>query len=51
MLLSGYSASYGLAGCALRFSNVYGPGMKAKDSFVTRQEFTSPAAAEGETAQ
>ena len=36
MLLSGYSASYGLAGCALRFSNVYGPGMKAKDSFVTR---------------
>jgi UDP-glucose 4-epimerase len=36
MLLSAYSASYGIAGCALRFSNVYGPGMKAKDSFVPR---------------
>ncbi|HEY6276345.1 MAG TPA: NAD-dependent epimerase/dehydratase family protein [Streptosporangiaceae bacterium] len=36
MLLSCYSAAYGLAGCALRFSNVYGPGMKAKDSFVPR---------------
>jgi UDP-glucose 4-epimerase len=36
MLLSYYSASYGLAGCALRFSNVYGPGMEEKDSFVPR---------------
>ena len=25
-----------MAGCALRFANVYGPGMKAKDSFVPR---------------
>ena len=36
MLLGCYSASYGMAGCALRFANVYGPGMKAKDSFVPR---------------
>ena len=36
MLLSAYSASYGIAGCALRFANVYGPGMQAKDSFVPR---------------
>ncbi len=36
MLLSCYSAAYGVAGCALRFSNVYGPGMAAKDSFVPR---------------
>jgi UDP-glucose 4-epimerase len=36
MLLSAYSASYGIAGSALRFSNVYGPGMAQKDSFVPR---------------
>ena len=36
MLLSAYSAAYGIAGAALRFSNVYGPGMEAKDSFVPR---------------
>jgi UDP-glucose 4-epimerase len=36
MLLSGYSASYGLTGTALRFANVYGPGMAHKDSFVPR---------------
>lgn len=36
MLLSCYTASYGVTGCALRFSNVYGPGMAAKDSFVPR---------------
>jgi UDP-glucose 4-epimerase len=36
MLLSCYSAVYGIAGCALRFSNVYGPGMQHKDSFVPR---------------
>jgi UDP-glucose 4-epimerase len=36
MLLSGYAGSYGMATCALRFTNVYGPGMEAKDSFVPR---------------
>jgi UDP-glucose 4-epimerase len=36
MLLNSYSAAYGVAGCSLRFSNVYGPGMEAKDSFVPR---------------
>jgi UDP-glucose 4-epimerase len=36
MLLAAYSASYGLAGAALRFANVYGPGMEAKDSLVPR---------------
>ncbi|SFA77579.1 UDP-glucose 4-epimerase [Amycolatopsis marina] len=36
MLLSGYSGAYGLAACALRFTNVYGPGMSHKDSFVPR---------------
>ncbi|MEP7024072.1 MAG: NAD-dependent epimerase/dehydratase family protein [Actinomycetota bacterium] len=36
MLLGAYSACYGIAGCALRFSNVYGPGMQEKDSFVPR---------------
>jgi UDP-glucose 4-epimerase len=36
MLVSCYTAVYGIAGCALRFSNVYGPGMQLKDSFVPR---------------
>jgi UDP-glucose 4-epimerase len=36
MLVSAYTASYGLRGAALRFSNVYGPGMEAKDSFIPR---------------
>ncbi|GAA1564780.1 NAD-dependent epimerase/dehydratase family protein [Kribbella sancticallisti] len=36
MLLSAYSGSYGLATAALRFTNVYGPGMAHKDSFVPR---------------
>ncbi|MGH3517272.1 MAG: NAD-dependent epimerase/dehydratase family protein [Haloechinothrix sp.] len=36
MLLSGYAGAYGMATCALRFSNVYGPGMSHKDSFVPR---------------
>lgn len=36
MLLSGYFGAYGMSTCALRFSNVYGPGMAAKDSFVPR---------------
>jgi UDP-glucose 4-epimerase len=36
MLISAYAACYGLTGCSLRFSNVYGPGMHEKDSFVPR---------------
>jgi UDP-glucose 4-epimerase len=36
MMLSAYVGSYGLRGAALRFSNVYGPGMEAKDSFIPR---------------
>ena len=36
MLLSAYVASYGMHGAALRFSNVYGPGMESKDSFIPR---------------
>lgn len=36
MLLSGHTGAYGLSGCALRFTNIYGPGMDAKDSFVPR---------------
>src|SRR5215469_6171559 len=36
MLVNCYSAAYGVTGCPLRFSNVYGPGMQAKDSFVPR---------------
>jgi UDP-glucose 4-epimerase len=36
MLMSGYAGSYGLSTCALRFTNVYGPGMSHKDSFVPR---------------
>ncbi|MET9313393.1 NAD-dependent epimerase/dehydratase family protein [Kribbella sp. NPDC003505] len=36
MLLSAYSGSYGMATAALRFTNVYGPGMSHKDSFVPR---------------
>ena len=36
MLLSAYSGSYGVATAALRFTNVYGPGMSHKDSFVPR---------------
>jgi UDP-glucose 4-epimerase len=36
MMLSCYPASYGLNTCALRFSNVYGPGMEPKDSFIPR---------------
>lgn len=36
MLLSGYAGSYGIATSALRFTNIYGPGMEAKDSFVPR---------------
>jgi UDP-glucose 4-epimerase len=36
MLLAGYAASYGIAGAALRFSSVYGPGSQAKDDLVAR---------------
>jgi UDP-glucose 4-epimerase len=36
MLLSGYAGAYGLRGVALRLTNVYGPGMHHKDSFVPR---------------
>ncbi|HET9895585.1 MAG TPA: NAD-dependent epimerase/dehydratase family protein [Streptosporangiaceae bacterium] len=36
MLLASYVGSYGFQGAALRFANVYGPGMEAKDSFVPR---------------
>jgi UDP-glucose 4-epimerase len=36
MLLSGYGESYELQTCALRLTNVYGPGMARKDSFVPR---------------
>jgi UDP-glucose 4-epimerase len=36
MLMSGYAGAYGMSTCALRFSNVYGPGMAQKDSFVPR---------------
>jgi UDP-glucose 4-epimerase len=36
MLVSAYSSCYGIKGAALRFSNVYGPGMAEKDSFIPR---------------
>jgi UDP-glucose 4-epimerase len=36
MLLSCYAGVYGITTCAMRFSNVYGPGMEAKDSFIPR---------------
>ena len=36
MLLSGYAGAYRMATCALRFTNIYGPGMGHKDSFVPR---------------
>jgi UDP-glucose 4-epimerase len=36
MLLGAYANCYGITGAALRFSNVYGPGMTEKDSFVPR---------------
>ncbi|MBF8185048.1 NAD-dependent epimerase/dehydratase family protein [Nonomuraea sp. K274] len=36
MLLNAYAASYGMRACALRFANVYGPGMRHKDSLVPR---------------
>jgi len=36
MLLGSYTSCYGIKGAALRFSNVYGPGMAEKDSFIPR---------------
>jgi UDP-glucose 4-epimerase len=36
MLMSAYTASYGLRCTAVRLTNVYGPGMQAKDSIVAR---------------
>jgi UDP-glucose 4-epimerase len=36
MLLSGYSGAYGVRTPTLRLTNVYGPGMHHKDSFVPR---------------
>jgi UDP-glucose 4-epimerase len=36
MLLSGYAGGYGMSTCALRLTNVYGPGMAHKDSMVPR---------------
>lgn len=36
MLLSGYGATYRMQTCALRLTNVYGPGMARKDSLVPR---------------
>jgi UDP-glucose 4-epimerase len=36
MLMTAYTASYGVRCVALRLTNVYGPGMQAKDSIVAR---------------
>ncbi len=36
MLMSAYTASFGVRCVCLRFTNVYGPGMQAKDSIVAR---------------
>ncbi len=36
MLASAYSSSYDMAVAAVRLTNVYGPGMLAKDTFVVR---------------
>ena len=36
MLMSAYTAAYGLRCAVMRLTNVYGPGMQAKDSIVAR---------------
>ncbi|MDQ6748887.1 MAG: NAD-dependent epimerase/dehydratase family protein [Candidatus Dormibacteraeota bacterium] len=36
MLMSAYTAAYGLRCACIRLTNVYGPGMQAKDSIVAR---------------
>lgn len=46
VLLSGYSGAFGLRTPALRLTNVYGPGMLHKDSFVPRL-LRAAAAGEG----
>jgi UDP-glucose 4-epimerase len=48
MLMSGYHGAYGLRTVALRLTNVYGPGMLRKDSFVPRL-MRAAAAGEGVT--
>ncbi|MGH3496126.1 MAG: NAD-dependent epimerase/dehydratase family protein [Nocardioidaceae bacterium] len=48
MLMSGYAGAYGMRTPAIRLTNVYGPGMVAKDSFVPR---LMRAAAEGHGVQ
>lgn len=45
MLMSGYAGGFGMRATALRLTNVYGPGMEVKDSFVPR---LMRAAARGE---
>jgi UDP-glucose 4-epimerase len=36
MLMSAYTAVYGLRCACIRLTNVYGPGMQAKDSIIAR---------------
>lgn len=36
MLISAYTAAYGIQGCAVRLTNVYGTGMNHKDSMIPR---------------
>ena len=36
MLLSGYAGAHGMAAGSVRLTNIYGPGMARKDSFVPR---------------
>jgi UDP-glucose 4-epimerase len=36
MMVGAYANCYGIKGASLRFSNVYGPGMAEKDSFIPR---------------
>jgi len=36
MLMSAYTSSYGLRCACIRLTNVYGPGMQAKDSIIAR---------------
>ena len=36
MLMSAYTAVYGMRCAPIRLTNVYGPGMQAKDSIVAR---------------
>jgi UDP-glucose 4-epimerase len=48
MLLSGYAGAYGLRTPVLRLTNVYGPGMRHKDSLIPR---LMRAAADGSSVQ